>query len=380
MKDKSMLSAVLIILFSIHFSCKEEVATLKENDVLTDAITIGKSVRIFSEALNENRALMISLPQNYERNIHRYPIIFVLDAEYLFELTHSIVRLKVSRNEMPESIIVGIPNTDDGRYDMAMELKYEDGRTFFGDAKGEKINAYLDFIRHELIPYLNSEYRVNAHHTIIGMSPTLGPVFEAFWNQPDLFRGYIALAPELAVTTNTGKTVKERLLKTAQNDFQEKSSMYIGKASDDLKRRPKEEDLAYKMLNDALKESAGNNINFKIEVLDNENHYGMAIKGIEHGLETIYPNDLWTIPYNDFRKSEDPAKAIQQYYDQLSKAYGFQIIPQEDAFYFVQTLSGTIRRLHRQGETKKALNVVKLGLDYYPNSEKLKEWLQRLSP
>lgn len=333
-----------------------------------DQIVIGEKTSLHSEALGEEREVAISLPSNYGRNIHSYPVIIVLDAEYLFEVTNAIVKIKASRNEMPESIVVGIPNNTGKRYDMAMHLSYPDGRTFFGNADGKRIKSYLEFFRKELIPFLEENYRVNHHKTIIGMSPTFGPVLEAFWNEPDLFDGYIVLASELAVKTNSGKTIAERVLEAIQDKSRTKSAIYIGKASDDLKRRPKEEALTYVELNQKLESTANSNINYKIEILEDENHYGMSISGIEHGLENIYPYSLWNVPYRDFWNAENPAEEISIFYDNLSDHYGFEIIPLEDSFYAAQTLSGTIRRLNRQGRSKEVRDVLELAIAYYPNS------------
>lgn len=336
-------------------------------------IIIGNNTSLHSEILAEEREVYISLPSNYSRNINSYPVIIVLDAEYLFEITNAIVKIKASRNEMPESIVVGIPNNTGKRYDMAMQLSYPDGRTFFGDADGKKIKSYLAFFRKELLPFLEKNYRVNNHKTIIGMSPTFGPVLEAFWNEPDLFDGYIVLAAELAMTTNNGETIAERVLQAVEDKSRSKSAIYIGKASGDLKRRPKEEALAYIELNQRLENTANPNINYKIEILENENHYGMSISGIERGLENIYPYSLWNIPYRDFWNSENPANEIKSFYDNLSRHYGFEIMPLENSFYAAQTLSGTLRRLDRQGRRKELKDVLELAIAYYPNSPEFKK-------
>jgi len=333
-----------------------------------DKIIIGESTSLHSKILDEERKVFISLPSNYNRNVHSYPVIIVMDAEYLFEVTNAIIKIKASRNEMPESILVGIPNSTGKRYDMAMQLSYPDGRTFFGDADGKKIKDYLAFFRKELIPFLENNYRINDHKTIIGMSPTFGPVLEAFWNQPDLFDGYIVLASELAINTNSGKTIAERVLHAIQDTKRTKSAIYIGKASEDLKRRPKEEASAYIDLNQRLEGTANPNINYRIEILENENHYGMSISGIEHGLENIYPYDTWNVPYRDFWNSENPANEIKKFYDSLSNQYGFEIVPLEESFYAAQTLAGTIRRLERQGRKKELREVLELAIKYYPNS------------
>ncbi|TAI49005.1 alpha/beta hydrolase [Flagellimonas allohymeniacidonis] len=363
------LVAVLLpaILLSSHLICFAQNSGKSNQEIV-----IGERFSLFSKALNEDREVFISLPSNYNRNQHKYPVIFVLDAEYLFEITNGIVKIKVSRNEMPESIVVGIPNSPGKRYDMAMPLSYPDGRTFFGDADGKKIKDYLKFVGEELNNYLENNYKVNPHRTIIGMSPTFGPVLEAFWNQPDLFDGYIVLAAELAVKTTSGKTIQERVLHAIQEPERSKCAVYIGKASDDLKRRPKEEALAYVELNQRLERTANPKINYRIEILKNENHYGMATLGIKHGLENIYPFSTWTIPYRDFWEARNPAKEIRQFYDKLSAQYGFEILPLEDSFYAAQTLSGTARRLKRQGKNKEAQEVLQLALKYYPNSPYLK--------
>ena len=370
-----MTRLLICMICFVLFACEspDSKQDIKTSTNAKTPIAIGEQFSLYSSSLEEDRPIFLSLPSNYERNTQRYPIIIVLDAEYLFSITTSIVNIKVSRNEMPESIVVGIPNTEGKRYDMAMELRYEDGRGFFGDADGKGIAAYLSFIGEELIPYLNAHYRINHHETIIGMSPTFGPVLEAFWQKPQPFDGHIVLAAELAVTTNSGETVKERLLKTIQDKTRQNSAIYIGKASDDLKRRPEAETLAYSELNKELAQTANPNINYKIEILPNENHYGMSISGIEHGLETIFPSEIWTIPYRDFWNAEHPATAIKTFYDGLSKHYGFEILPLEDAFFAAQTLSGTLRRLERQERDEDLRAVLDLALEYYPNAPEFKK-------
>ncbi|WP_350292737.1 alpha/beta hydrolase-fold protein [uncultured Croceitalea sp.] len=352
----------------IFFSCQSNLTDKAQDPI--NKIVIGERYSITSAALAEDREVFISLPLNYKRNIHSYPIIIVMDAEYLFEITNSIVKIKTSRNEMPESIVVGIPNNTGKRSDMALELTKKDGRKFFGN-NGGKSKDYLEFFRKELFPFLEKNYRVNSSNTIIGMSPTFGPVLEALWYEPNLFSGYIILAAELSLKTVSNKTVAEKVLTSLQDTLHTGASIYIGKAGKDMKRRPKEEAEAFFKLKQALDSTANYRIRYKVEILENEDHYGMSITGIQHGLETIYPIDLWDIPYRDFWNSEKPANAIKSFYNNLSKQYNFEIIPLEDSFYAAQTLLGTIRRLERQGRMKELKDVLNLAITYYPNSEKL---------
>jgi len=339
-------------------------------------MTIGESISLSSKVLDENRDLYISLPLNYNRNIQSYPIIIVMDGEYLFEITNAIVKIKTSRNEMPESIIVGIPNNTGKRSDMALQLSKKDGRKFFGNSGG-KTKAYLEFFKKELFPFLEKNFRINSHKTIIGMSPSFGPVLESFWNQPDLFNAYIVLAAELSLTTISGETVAEKLLTSIQDKLHPQASIYIGKAGKDLLRRPAEEAKTFIELNKKLKSYSNPKIDYKIEILENEDHYGMSISGIQRGLATIYAPEVWNIPYRAFWSSNNPATALKSFYMKLSKRYGFQIIPLEDSFYASQTLLGTIRRLKRQGRMKALGDILKLANEYYPNSKRINDLISR---
>jgi len=352
------------------FSCQSDSSDKSEQP--SDKIVIGERFSFFSNTLNEDRELLISLPSNYDRNIHDYPVITVMDAEYLFEITSAIVKIKTSRNEMPESIVVGIPNNTGKRYEMALQLRKNDGQKFFGD-NGGNAKEYLTFFRKELFPYLEKNYRVNADKTIIGMSPTFGPVLEAFWNEPDLFSGYIVLAAELSLTTVSNKTVAEKVLASIQDSLHPKASIYVGKAAKDLERRPEEERKAFIQLNHKLDSTSNPNpkINYSFQILDDEDHYGMSVTGIQQGLKTIYSSQMWNVPYRDFWNSKNPANEIKSFYDKLSDHYGFEIVPLEDSFYSSNTLLGTIRRLKRQEREKERTDVINLALEYYPNSREL---------
>lgn len=368
------LKALFFLLLLVFYSCQENLTD--ETKDSKGKIIIGESHSIASKILNQDRELFVALPLNYNRNIHSYPVVIVMDAEYLFEITSAIVKIKTSRNEMPESIIVGIPNTKGSRPDMALELTKNDGQKFFGD-HGGKAKLYLDFLRKEVYPFIENKYRANSNKTIIGMSPSFGPVLEAFWSEPDLFTNYIVLAAELSLKTSSGETVAQKLLTSVQDSLHPKTSIYIGKAGEDLKRRPPEETQAFIDLNRKLDSIANPKIKYKVEVLEGENHYGMSVSGIQNGLETIYPTSVWNVPYSDFWKSENPAAELKSYYTNLSKLYGFKIVPLEDSFYASHTILGTLRRLERQGRKKELKEFLKLALEYYPNSKELNNFISK---
>ena len=70
-----------------------------------------------SEFLNDSRELKIQLPRNYDDNAKKiYPLIIVLDGDYMFEAVSGSVDYLSYWGDIPDSIIVGI-NQIDSRYD-----------------------------------------------------------------------------------------------------------------------------------------------------------------------------------------------------------------------------------------------------------------------
>ena len=82
-----------------------------------------------SNILDQSRRLKIQLPRNYEENTEKvYPIVVVLDANYLFEPVAGNVDYFSYWEDMPESIVVGIMQGD-SRYD---DCYYDSTRIYAG--------------------------------------------------------------------------------------------------------------------------------------------------------------------------------------------------------------------------------------------------------
>ncbi|ALO34677.1 hypothetical protein CMT41_08050 [Colwellia sp. MT41] len=331
-------------------------------------IISGVKYSLKSLELDENRQIFISLPESYKHSAHHYPVIYVMDGEFLFDLTRSMVKIRAARNYMPESIIVGIPNNTGKRIEMALELFDDKGNPFFyGNGLGQT-GKYLKFFRNELIPQIEEKFRVNSHRTIIGMSPSFGPVLQAFWSEPDLFSGYIVLAAEIGKKLKSGKSIGEKLIDAISDKKRSKAGIYIGIGSRDIIKRGLKEAALYVDIPKKLKNIANPKIRYKFEIIHDEDHYGMSIPGIQHGLETIYAREVWDIDYRKMWNSPDPAQALSDRYQQLSDHYGFKIIPLEKSFNFIHNIMKTAEILYRQNKIEKLIPWLQLAIEYYPYS------------
>lgn len=117
----------------------------------------------FSVLLGNKRALRIYLPPHYDQSKEHYPVLYMHDAQNLFdkktsyagtewEVDESMDRL-ISERKIRPTVVVGLDNTGISRineYTPTRDLHYGGGR-------GE---LYLRFIEEELMPYIESRYRV----------------------------------------------------------------------------------------------------------------------------------------------------------------------------------------------------------------------------
>lgn len=76
-----------------------------------------------SEYVTQDYKINIFFPKNYEEEGKRYPVVYVLDAEYNFGCVAYIARRLMKNEDIPEILLVGIAyNTDyEDFYDLNMK-------------------------------------------------------------------------------------------------------------------------------------------------------------------------------------------------------------------------------------------------------------------
>jgi predicted alpha/beta superfamily hydrolase len=140
-------------------------------------IICGNYRKIHSKVLGEDRALLVRLPDDYAKSDKKYPVLYKLDGEkgsflqafsaayYLFDMT----------GKAPDSIIIGIENTDRNR-DMGPE---------------QGADNFIQFISAELIPFIEKNYRTNGFRILCGQSYSSLFALYSFLKNPALFDAYI---------------------------------------------------------------------------------------------------------------------------------------------------------------------------------------------
>lgn len=325
------------------------------------SIIIGEKVIINSKILGEEKEIYISLPHKYQERVHSYPVIFTLEAEFLFESVKTISSMMAARSKMPQSIVVGLLN---GQFKKRHELGYKKW--------GGKPDQYIAFFKEELIPFIKKNYRANDFRTIIGLSPTTGFVLEAMLDHPTLFKGYISLSTHFEWPREEGLELIDEILSITGEDNYPKNTLYFSRADSDLKEKPFINE-KYREAQKKLAERPDSNAKIKIDVIEDDEHYLMLLAGLRNGFKLMYPNSLWRNPgIYGWDKNYNYAKEYyQSYYDNLSNMYGFDIYPVEDGHSYGFHFTGFIHNAMRWGSTKQASDLIELGLTYYPNSATL---------
>lgn len=230
--------------------------------------TIYKEIE--SLKLGEKRQLKIQLPRNYDSNTDKYyPVIVVMDGDYLFEPVAGNVDFYSYWEEMPDVIVVGI-----------LQDYTRDNDTFYDDVNylpSESGAAFFEFIGLELMPYLDEQYRTANFRIAVGHDLTANFMNYYLMKEPTLFQGYVSISPDLAPLMD--ERLVDRLGVAKQKIF-----YYLATASDDIKvlREP------IIALDNQLKAIGNPNVKYYFDNFDGATHYSLVGRAIPKAMENIF--------------------------------------------------------------------------------------------
>lgn len=155
-------------------------------------ITGRKYQKIYSQYLEEKRLFRVHLPEGYGESQERYPVFYLLDANYSTYFSRAAGILdKLGGNQVPKMILVGILNTNRDR-DM---LPTGSEHTIFGGGA----DKFLKFITRELVPFIDKKYRTGDFRILYGESNAGLFAVYSLLAEPDSFSAWIAVSPSLGL-------------------------------------------------------------------------------------------------------------------------------------------------------------------------------------
>jgi predicted alpha/beta superfamily hydrolase len=149
----------------------------------------------------ENYIVQVGLPIGYAPSKKSYPVLYVLDGDKSFGMTKEIADWLMWSKEIMDIIVVGISygqGMDAWWQKRARDFSHCDDTIIFKGWFKQTGGAqnFLKFVKNELFPVINKNYKTNQDSTAI-MGISLGGMLNTYvlFTQPDLFKGYIIIAP-----------------------------------------------------------------------------------------------------------------------------------------------------------------------------------------
>ena len=173
---KKVLLALIILAVSNLVVSINSIEILNTNEITENT---GLRLTVFSKVLSEQRELLIHLPKGYESNEKNYPIIYLLDGNGHFKHASTAVAYLSSQNYIPDAIVVGITNQAGQR-----------GRDLSRESQ-----KFWQYIKSEVIPLVEKNYRASQHKTIFAHSMAGAFVLREFLDDHSWFNGYIIASP-----------------------------------------------------------------------------------------------------------------------------------------------------------------------------------------
>lgn len=263
-----------------------------------------------STKLEGVRNLKIQLPRNYNpENDVKYPLIIVLDGDYLFEPVIGNTDYQSYWGEMPKCVVVGVNLSGTRETDL-----FYDQEQFFPSQEGAQ---FFEFIGMELIPYIESKYNVSNFRIVMGHDLSANFINYYLFKDNPLFRAFVLFSPDLAPEMKT--RVQQRLSTVTTDTF-----YYLATADNDissLRNDIIEEDALLKTLENPK-------VHYSFDNFNDADHYSLVGLAIPKALNQIFEmyKPISLKEYNEklLTSEVSPYEYLVKKYKDIEFFYGFE--------------------------------------------------------
>lgn len=307
------------------------------------------AIKIESKILGETRNVLVRSPASYATSTRMYPVLYLTDGDRQIEHLSAVADFLVREGRMPETILVGITNTDRTRDLTPTKVAAFDQ---FNVPTSGGADRFLDFIAQELIPHVEKSYRTQPYRVFAGHS--FGGLFamHAAFTRPKLFNAVIAVSPTL---TWDNRYVYRRSEEWAKANPSEPRTLVLSVGDEGA-----ELDREFDALKALLEKSAPKSLEWKAIRFPDEDHGSAVLPTHYAGLRKAFEPFRFAI-----RREDDPktlyARA-REHFAKASKRVGFEVpIPEATT-----NLIGY--RLLQSGDVTGAIDIFRRNVEAYPAS------------
>ena len=238
-------------------------------------LQIGTHKVLHSDILNEDRNVYIFLPEGYSNSGSKYPVLYNLysnnrDFHFNTGIVSGLSRMRI----IPEMIVAAV-DLGDGMRDLTPTKSPDYGPTSGGAAN------YLKFLKDELIPYIEDNYRTQAERLF--WSHSIGGLFGlyAFLSEPGLFTACLVSSPFFVYDQN-----EKYLIKNTESFLKKRSGqegfIYICVGDEPRLITQIEEFLGI------LEDKKTDGLKWIYDKMPNESHMSIIARSLTEGLRAKY--------------------------------------------------------------------------------------------
>ena len=238
---------------------------------------------ILSKYLNEKRTIEIQLPRSYDASPDKkYPLIVVLDGDYMFNIVAGSVDYLSYWGDIPENLIVGIHQK---------ETRFKDSSVLdnITHTPITSTASFYDFIVNEVIPYFSKNYRISNFRVILGQERTANFANFFLLKKNPVFQAVISISPKMSknmnsyLSENLSKT-NSKIVYTLSSSKKDFESIYKNVAE----------------LKNSLDSISNKNLKFESLIFDEENHYILPSLSVPKSIRSTYSmySDIDKIEYD----------------------------------------------------------------------------------
>lgn len=236
---------------------------------------------IRSEKIGQTYDLFVSLPADYATSGKSYPVLYILDGWH-FTLLAYLQNNNIYSERMPPVIMVNIGH---GRGVNPMPLRARDFilTRLPQEPTSGGAPAFLDFLEHEIIPFVDRTYRtVPTDRGLLGHS--YGGLFAlyALVERPELFQRIVAASPVAGWDSNLLFPLARQNLKNLATPV--RLDLSAGDEGE-LEKQLRAETTAFAHLLDELKPAK---LDYRFTVFPGENHNSVRFASFPPGLYWVY--------------------------------------------------------------------------------------------
>jgi predicted alpha/beta superfamily hydrolase len=318
------------------------------------AVQIGAKDSIVSEILNETRHFTIVLPPSYEEYKKiKYPVIYVLDGDFLLHSTSGIIEYISKTGEIPEFIQIYISNSNRTKdftpSHTTINYEQENDPTLDQSGGGKE---FLKFLNLELIQYINHNYRTNSFNTLIGRSfAGLIGGFDYLQSETEL-DSYLLIDPSFW----WDKQFVVRLADEVSRKSIENRRIYIASSDNfDFSNYIKEMRNSQNSFYEKIENHKIDSTKIRHEYFEQNTHGTVTVPSIYNGLTFIFGDyELKGMKYRT-------ADQIINHFAKFSKSYAAEFTPLEGMINWLASIQNDKDKLE-------ALKLYELNANNYPGS------------